>query len=65
MLETFQMVRRAQLQFTPTRAVALARAPHEDWSTQAVRLVERGHYRDAELLRALNSSRRGTRRHSC
>ena len=50
MLETFHTVRRAQVQFTPTRAVALARAPHEDWSTQAVRLVERGDYRDAELV---------------
>jgi serine/threonine-protein kinase len=32
------------------RAVALPRDAHEDWSTQAVRLVERGDYRDAELV---------------
>jgi serine/threonine-protein kinase len=30
--------------------MAIARAPHEDWSTQAVRLVERGEYRDAEQV---------------
>jgi serine/threonine protein kinase len=50
MLEVFRHVRRAQLDFTPTRAIAQARAAHEDWSTQAVRLVERGDYRDAELV---------------
>jgi len=50
MLDAFRTVRRAQLQFTPTRTLAVARALHEDWSTQAVRLVERGEYRDAELV---------------
>lgn len=50
MLGAFRSARRAQLDFTPTRAVALPRAPHEDWSSQAVRLVERGAYRDAELV---------------
>ena len=50
MLDAFRRVRRAQLGFTPTRAIAIARSPHEDWSTQAVRLVERGDYRDAELV---------------
>jgi len=50
MLEAFRQVRRAQLEFTPTRAIALPRAAHEDWSTQAVRLVEQGDYRDAELV---------------
>lgn len=50
MLEVFRAVRRAQLQFTPTRALAVRPVPHEDWSTQAVRLVERGDYRDAELV---------------
>jgi serine/threonine-protein kinase len=50
MLEAFREVRRAQVQFTSTRALAVARALHEDWSTQAVRLVERGDYRDAELV---------------
>ena len=50
MLETFRPVRRAQLEFTPTRALALPRAAHEDWSTQVVRLVECGAYRDAELV---------------
>ena len=50
MLEAFRQVRRAQIEFTPTRAIALPRAAHEDWSTQAVRLVESGDYRDAELV---------------
>jgi eukaryotic-like serine/threonine-protein kinase len=50
MLDAFRSVRRAQLEFTPTRAIALQRAAHEDWSTQAVRLVEHGDYRDAELV---------------
>jgi tetratricopeptide (TPR) repeat protein len=50
MLEAFPAVRRAQLQFTPTRTLAAVSAPQEDWSTQAVRLVERGDYRDAELV---------------
>lgn len=49
-LEAFRHVRRAQVEVTPTRAIALPRAAHEDWSTQAVRLVERGDYRDAELV---------------
>jgi serine/threonine-protein kinase len=50
MLNSFSVVRRGQVQSTPTRALPVARAPHEDWSTQAVRLVERGDYRDAELV---------------
>ena len=50
MLEAFRPVRRAQLQFTPTRTIAAVSTPKADWSTQAVRLVERGDYRDAELI---------------
>ncbi len=50
MLDTFRLVWRAQLEFTPTRAVATPRAAHEDWSTQAVSLIERGEYREAELV---------------
>lgn len=50
MLDVFRQVRRAQLEFTPTRAIAHGRTAHEDWSSQAVRLVERGEYRDAELV---------------
>lgn len=50
MLGAFRAVRRAQLQFTPTRTLVVPRAPHEDWSSQAVRLVEAGDYRDAELV---------------
>jgi serine/threonine-protein kinase len=50
MLDPFRAVRRGQVQFTPTRALPVARIPREDWSTQAVRLVERGDYRDAELV---------------
>jgi serine/threonine-protein kinase len=50
MLDAFRHVRRAQLEFTPTRAIPLPRAADEDWSTLAVRLVERGEYRDAELV---------------
>lgn len=50
MLQAFGQVRRSQLEFTPTRAITLPRAAHEDWSTQAVRLVENGEYREAELV---------------
>ncbi|WP_316237043.1 protein kinase domain-containing protein [Bradyrhizobium sp. SZCCHNR1015] len=50
MLDAFRAVRRAQLHFTPTRTLAVSRAPHEDWSSQAMRLVEAGDYRDAELV---------------
>ncbi|GEP02264.1 serine/threonine-protein kinase [Methylobacterium oxalidis] len=50
MLDAFRAVRRAQLQFTPTRMLAIPQALREDWSTQAVRLVEAGDYRDAELV---------------
>ncbi len=50
MLGAFRAVRRAQVQFTPTRNLEAARAPLEDWSSQAVRLVEAGDYRDAESV---------------
>jgi eukaryotic-like serine/threonine-protein kinase len=50
MRDTFRAVKRAQLQFTPTRTLAVPRAPQEDWSSQAMRLVEAGEYRDAELV---------------
>lgn len=50
MLEAFRLARRAQLEFTPTRAVAQSRSIHEDWSSEAIRLIERGKYRDAELV---------------
>jgi serine/threonine-protein kinase len=50
MLDTFRSVRRAQINFTPTLVSALVRPSIEDWSTQAVRLLERGDYRDAERV---------------
>jgi serine/threonine-protein kinase len=50
MLDAFRTVRRAQLHFTSMRTLAVPRSPHEDWSSQAVRLVEAGDYRDAELV---------------
>jgi hypothetical protein len=50
MLEAFRAVRRAQLDFTPTRVLAAPLAPKGDWSTQAIRLVEQGDYREAELV---------------
>ena len=50
MLDTFRSVRRAQINFTPTLVSALARPATEDWSTQAVRLLERGDYREAERV---------------
>ena len=50
MLDAFRLVRRAQLDFTPTRVIASSRSVHEDWSSRAMRLVERGDYRDAELV---------------
>jgi serine/threonine-protein kinase len=50
MLAAFRRTRREQLEFTPTRGIVSQRAAHQDWSTQAVRLVETGDYRDAELV---------------
>lgn len=50
MLEAFREVRRAQIQYMPNRALALVSAPLEDWSTQAVRLMECGDFREAELI---------------
>jgi len=50
MVDAFRAVRRAQLQFTPNRSLAVPHAPHEDWSSQAMRLVEAGDYGDAERL---------------
>jgi serine/threonine-protein kinase len=50
MLDTFRSVRRAQINFTPTLVSALAQPATEDWSTQAVRLLERGDYREAERV---------------
>src|SRR3984893_7668020 len=50
LLDVFRQVRRAQLDFTPTRAIAQGGPAHEDWSSQAVRLVEHGEYRRAELV---------------
>jgi len=50
MLEAFPSMRRAQLEFTPTRAIARQSTAQEDWSTQAVQLVEQGNYGDAELV---------------
>lgn len=50
MIEAFKVVRRAQLDFTPTRARVTPRTAQEDWSTQAVHLIERGEYREAELV---------------
>lgn len=50
MLEAFATVRRAQVNFRPSRARTTPGAALEDWSTQAVRLVERGDHRGAEML---------------
>lgn len=50
MLEAFRGVRRAQVQSTPTRRLDVPPVPREDWSSQAVRLLEGGAYRDAELV---------------
>lgn len=50
MLAAFQLARRTQLQFTPTRALTAAPTPRVDWSTQAMGFLERGEFRDAELV---------------
>jgi eukaryotic-like serine/threonine-protein kinase len=50
MLGAFRAVRRAQVEFSPLRTLAAAHAPREDWSTRVVQSVERGDYRDAELI---------------
>jgi len=50
MLEEFRGVRRAQIQFTPVRVLASGGVSQEDWSSQAVRFMERGDYREAELV---------------
>ena len=46
----FLQARRAQLEFMPTRVLPTHGAPREDWSSQAVRLVERGDYQGAEVV---------------
>ena len=50
MLETSGTCAARSSSSRPPAPCALPRAAHEDWSTQAVRLVERGDYRDAELV---------------
>lgn len=50
MLAAFPTVRRAQLQFTPTRTLSRVNERQTDWSSQVVDLVARGDYRTAELV---------------
>lgn len=50
MAAAFKETRAAQMAFTPSRGVPRPRAAHEDWSTQALRLIEKGDVRDAELI---------------
>ena len=50
MIQALHPVRRAQLAFAPTRAVSVSSMKHEDWSTHAVRMMEQGNFRDAELV---------------
>ncbi len=50
MVDAFRGVQRAQMAHGPTRTLPLPGVVREDWSTQVVRLVERGDYRDAELV---------------
>jgi serine/threonine-protein kinase len=50
MLDAFRDVRTAQQQFTPTRSLVAAVVSEDDWSTQAVRLLEQGDFDDAECV---------------
>jgi serine/threonine-protein kinase len=50
MLGAFERVRLAQLQYNPVRPLALRRPAVEDWSSQALRLLEEGSYSQAEAL---------------
>lgn len=50
MLAAFRDVRTAQQQFMPTRSLVASVAAEEDWSTQAVRLLEHGDFDDAERI---------------
>lgn len=50
MLDAFRDVRTAQQQFMPTRSLVAPVASEDDWSTQAVRLLEQGDFDDAECV---------------
>src|SRR5262249_21164546 len=51
MLGAFERVRLSQLQYNPVRPLALRRpAIEEDWSSEALRLLEEGSYAQAEAL---------------
>jgi len=50
MVGAFRGGRRAQLDFTPTRALPTVRESQEDWSSHAVRLLGSVNYRDTELF---------------
>jgi len=50
MLDAFRDVRTAQQQFTPTRILVATVVSEDDWSTQAVRLLEQGDFDDAERI---------------
>ena len=50
MLGPFERVRLGQLQYNPVRPLALRRPAVEDWSSQALGLLEKGSYAQAEAL---------------
>ena len=50
MISEFGAVRRSQIAFTPVRPILQSDTKHEDWSTQAVGMLEKGSYRSAESI---------------
>jgi len=50
MLDAFRDVRTAQQQFMPTRSLVAPVVFEDDWSTQAVRLLEQGDFDNAESI---------------
>jgi serine/threonine-protein kinase len=50
MIGALEHVRLAQLQYNPVRPLALRKQPVEDWSSQALRLLDEGAHAQAEAL---------------
>lgn len=56
MVSQFRTVRANQLQYNPVRTWPAKKEPSEDWSSQAVRLLEEQNYQEAENLSAAEFS---------
>jgi serine/threonine protein kinase len=50
MVHRFEQVRRAQIDFQPTRALALRSGIEEDWAGRVVHLMAEGQYKEAEEI---------------